>query len=154
MLLATGVSLYTYTYWATLPDKLIDDEVTLSLIALLPVFLSGALAKDEQQQTVQIEATIAAIKQNVLTFPPHIQHELLDLFKLLSSQVATLALTGHLTTLAELPLAFRAHLITAWRDSYFSLLNQAYDGLKELIFASFYGNPVSWDFIHYNKPVI
>ena len=43
-------------------------------------------------------------------------------------------------------------MLVNWRTSFLNLLNTAYEGLKELVFAAFYGNSANWTVMNYNKP--
>ncbi len=149
---AAGVSLYGCSDLDILNDELIDDEVTVALSAVLPVFLAGVLPKDPAQRQQKIARTIEGIRFALTRLPPHTLDEINDLFSLLTSRVATLAMSGSFAELNDLSHQQKVILIETWRNSYFSLLNTAYDGLKELIFAAFYGNPDNWTLLQYQKP--
>jgi len=86
--------------------------------------------------------------------PPHILDELNDLFSLLNSRVANLIYAGSFSTAENLTTEQVMQLIESWRSNYISLLNHAYDGLKELSFAAFYGNSKNWSHLNYQKPNI
>lgn len=148
----TGVSLYGCSDLNILDTDLIDDDVAVALSALLPVFLNGVLPEDEAARTQKIARTIEGIKLAMTRLPPHTLDELKDLFALLNSKMATLAFAGSFAQLNELSFSQKTALIESWRTSYLSLLNTAYEGLKELVFAAFYGNPDNWVILNYKKP--
>ncbi len=54
--------------------------------------------------------------------------------------------------LVELSVASRLQLLTSWRDSYLTLLQQAYNGLRELLLAAYYGQPQHWQALAYQAP--
>ena len=130
-------------------DPTHDCPARLVLDALIPVFLHGALASD----TPAAQAQIVQVRDDILNFVPFLsldaQHELQQLFGLLQHRLARLALTGYLSTLAELDLAQRIALMSSWRESYIKLLQDAWQGLKELCTGAFYGDPTQWPLLRY-----
>ena len=150
--LVTGSSLYGCADLNVLDTDLIDDDVAVALAALVPVFLSGVLPEEEPQRQVKIGEVIAGMRRAMKRLPPHILKELDDLFMLLTNRLTMLAFVGKFSSLDQLTLAQATQLIEGWRSSFISLLNTAYEGLKELVFASFYGNPQNWSSMNYNKP--
>lgn len=80
------------------------------------------------------------------------QDELEQLFGLLAYRVTQLALTAHITALPELSVSQRLALLDSWRDSYIWILQQAYHGLRELLYAAYYGQPEHWQSITYFAP--
>jgi hypothetical protein len=130
-------------------DPAHDCPARLVLDALIPAFLHGALASDTRTAQIQI----ARVRDDILSFMPFLsldtQHELQQLFGLLQHRLARLALTGYLSTLAELEMAQRIALINSWRDSYVKLLQDAWQGLKELCTGAFYGDPTQWPLLRY-----
>ena len=150
--LVTGTSVYGCADLDIIEQQLVDDEVALVLTALLPVLLDGALSTEAETRKLQIEQTIAQIKVMLQTLPPHTLTELKDLFSLLSSRLANLALVGEFSRTEQLTVEQLVMLLEGLRNSYISLLNHAYDGLRELVMAAFYGLDSSWPSIGYNKP--
>lgn len=150
--LILGSSLYACSDLSILETDLIDDEVSVALHAILPVFLAGALADDQQQRQQQLVETITAMRQGMLRLAPHILDELQSLFALLNNRLANLAYLGTLTATQHFSVAQATALIEGWRTSYLAVLNSAYDGLKELIFAAFYGQQQQWTAINYQQP--
>jgi len=89
----------------------------------------------------------------VLQFLPFLprrqQAELQQLFLLLQQRLGQLALTGHWLSLNEMPLQSRLQLLSSWRDSYLATLQQAYHGLRELLYGAYYGQPQHWPALEY-----
>jgi hypothetical protein len=151
-ILIIGTSLYGCADLDILETDLIDDEITVALTALLPVFLAGALPEQQPQRSQSIQDTIDGMSRAMERLPPHTLDELKDLFGLLTNRLTMLAYVGSFARLDELTTEQAALLIEGWRTSYIGLLNTAYEGLKELVFAAFYGNPRHWTVMNYNKP--
>lgn len=150
--LACGVSLYGCSDLDVLDTELINDDVEVALAALLPVFLAPVLPQDISKRQDKIARTISGMRLAMTRFPPHTLDELNDLFGLLTSKIANLAYAGSFSAIEALSFEQKVNLIEGWRTSYLSLLNTAYEGLKELIFAAFYGNTENWTILNYQKP--
>lgn len=151
-MLVTGGSLYGCSDLDILDSDLIDDDVAVALASLVPVFLAGVLPQDEALRQQKIGEVIAAIRLAIEKFPPHTLKELDELFMLLTNRLTMLAYVGEFAPLHKLSLAQANMLIDSWRNSFLALLNTAYEGLKELVFAAFYGNPDNWEVLNYQKP--
>jgi hypothetical protein len=144
--LSLGITLYpvvsaTNTAQRTAAELVFD--------AFLPALLMGALPADEQLVQQQLLATRKAAIEFLPFLPLTQQQQLSQLFLLLEQQLTRLALTGNWLSLTELPVQTRLGLLTAWRDSYLALLQQAYAGLRELLFAAYYGQPTHWTNLSY-----
>ena len=150
--LVVGSSLYGCSDLDILDTELINDDVHLSLAVILPVFLSGALDNDSQVRVAQLNRTIKGMTIAMQKLPPHTLDELNDLFSLLTNRLGNLVYAGTFSATQHLNVAQATQLIEQWRTSYISLLNTAYEGLKELIYAAFYGNKQNWAGIGYQKP--
>lgn len=129
-----------------------NDNRDLVLSALLPALLYGALPQDATLAATEINRTKTAISDFMPFLPQRQQQELHQLFNLLASQVTQLTLTGHITALAQLSIAQRLQLLNQWRDSYLSLLQQAYHGLRELLYGAYYGQSEHWQALAYTAP--
>ena len=150
--LVVGSSLYGCSDLDILDTELINDDVSVALAAVLPAFLHGALPEDSARRTALIERTINGIKTAMQSLAPHILDELNDLFSLITSKLGNLIYAGSFTATQNLTFSQASELIEGWRNSYISLLNTAYEGLKELVYAAFYGNEENWPAIGYQKP--
>ncbi|MFT5162835.1 MAG: hypothetical protein ACI9FJ_001412 [Alteromonadaceae bacterium] len=150
--LVTGSSLYGCSDLDILDVEVIDDAAAVALGALVPVFLAGALPSQEQSRQQKIARVIAGVRLTIKKLPPHTLKELDELFILLTNRLTMLACVGQFAPLNELSSAQVRLLIEGWRNSFISLLNTAYEGLKELVFAAFYGDSDNWSLINYQKP--
>ena len=144
---STGYAVYQYQSLQG-----IDNAAVLVLDALLPAVLMGALPADAKAQQLSLVQTRDAVLQFLAYLPQSQQQQLQQLFQLLQQDLVRLAFTGQWLQLAELPLLARLDLLLSWRDSYFSVLQQAFSGLRELIYAAFYGQPQHWLALNYTAP--
>ena len=147
--LATGVTVYPLLDTEPATQQ---QDATLVLDALLPAILLGALPTEPAAQQQALLNTRKAVLDFLPFLPKRQQAELHQLFALLSQQLTRLALTGHSMALAELSVASRLQLLSSWRDSYLTLLQQAYNGLRELLLAAYYGQPQHWQALAYQAP--
>lgn len=129
-----------------------DNAAVLVLDALLPAVLMGALPAEATAQQLSLQQSRDAVLEFLAYLPQSQQQQLHQLFQLLQQDLARLALTGQWLQLADLPLSQRLDLLLSWRDSYFSLLQQAFSGLRELIYGAFYGQPQHWQALSYSAP--
>lgn len=124
----------------------------LVLSALLPALLYGALPQDATLAATELNRTKTAISDFLPFLPLRQQQELNQLFNLLANRVTQLGLTGHVSTLADLSINQRLQLLSQWRDSYLALLQQAYHGLRELLYGAYYGQSEHWQALAYTAP--
>jgi hypothetical protein len=129
-----------------------DDNRALVLSAILPALLYAALPEDTTLAQAELTRTQTAITDFMPYLPLRQQQELEQLFTLLACRVTQLALSGHITALAELSLSQRLQLLSRWRDSYITVLQQAYHGLRELLYGAYYGQPEHWLPLSYTAP--
>lgn len=146
---ALGVQLYPVLTAQSITEPSAQEPAKTVLAALLPALLFGALPNDTAAAQRQIDQTVDAVLAFLPYLPKRQQHDLQQLFVMLDTQLLRLALAGHLTPLSELPVPARLALLHGWRDSFIALLNQAYAGLRELLYGSYYGNPEHWTPIAY-----
>jgi hypothetical protein len=129
-----------------------DDSRDWVLSAVLPALLYGALPQD----TTLAQEALRRSKTAVIDFMPFLpqrqQQELNQLFNLLANRLSQLALTGHFARLDGLSISQRLDVLHSWRDSYLLLLQQAYHGLRELLYGAYYGQPEHWQALHYTAP--
>lgn len=131
------------------PDNSNRDLV---LSALLPALLYGALPQEATLAAAELDRTKAAISDFLPYLPLRQQQELHQLFNLLANRVTQLGMTGHISTLAGLSIKQRLQLLNQWRDSYLALLQQAYHGLRELLYGAYYGQSEHWQALAYTAP--
>ena len=124
----------------------------LVLSALLPALLYGALPQDATLASTELNRSKTAIGDFLPFLPLRQQQELNQLFNLLANRISQLGLSGHLSSLPELSIAQRLQLLNQWRDSYLALLQQAYHGLRELLYGAYYGQSEHWQALAYTAP--
>jgi len=95
--------------------------------------------------------TLDAIKQSMALLPAEQQEELNTLLTMLNHRLGLLLLTSSMTPLLMRSPRELADMLETWRHSYFSLLQTAYLGLRELVMASYYACPEHWGRLHYAK---
>lgn len=119
-----------------------DREV---LGAIVPAMLVG-VGRDGAQ------AVIGSVDRAVAGLPPHLQKELERLFALLGSAPGRRWIAGVRAPWPQAPPEEVARFLTAWRYSRWSLLQQGYHALHELVFAARYALADSWPAIGYPGP--
>lgn len=129
-----------------------QQSAVLVLDAFLPALLSGALPVDAALRQAALQRSRQAVLDFMAFLPKRQQQDLQQLFLLLETDLTRLALSGHWLSLNELPIPLRLQLLQRWRDSYLSLLQQAYYGLKELLYGAYYGQPQHWQPLSYQPP--
>ncbi|GAB2926899.1 hypothetical protein [Rheinheimera gaetbuli] len=146
--LGSGLAIWGWQH-SLAPDSSNRDLV---LSALLPALLYGALPQDATMAAAGLERTKTAISDFMPFLPLRQQQELHQLFNLLANRISLLGLSGHLSSLPELSIAQRLQLLSQWRDSYLALLQQAYHGLRELLYGAYYGQSEHWQALAYTAP--
>ncbi len=141
-----GISLWQHSLQ---PDT---DNRHWVLAALLPALLYGVLPQDPTLAQQQIAHTQQAVSDFMPYLPLRQQQELHQLFNLLANRLSQLGLTGQISDLPELSVMQRLELLQRWRDSYLSLLQQAYHGLRELLYGAYYGQSEHWQALAYTAP--
>ena len=145
-----GATLSIYGWRQSLNADDSNRDVVLS--ALLPGLLYGALPEDATLAAAELERTKTAVNDFMPFLPLRQRQELHQLFNLLANRISRLGLTGHLTQLADLSIQQRLALLDSWRDSYLGVLQQAYHGLRELLYGAYYGQPEHWQALAYTAP--
>ncbi|MGP9802972.1 hypothetical protein [Rheinheimera sp. NSM] len=146
--LGTGLAIVGWQQ-SLAPDSSNRDLV---LSALLPALLYGALPQDATLASTELNRTKTAINDFLPFLPLRQQQELNQLFNLLANRISRLGLSGHLSSLPQLSIAQRLQLLNQWRDSYLALLQQAYHGLRELLYGAYYGQSEHWQALAYTAP--
>lgn len=146
--LGSGLAIWGWQHSLTSDNSNRD----LVLSALLPALLYGALPQDANLAAAELNRSKTAISDFLPFLPQRQQQELHQLFNLLANRISLLGLSGHFSTLAELSLSQRLQLLNQWRDSYLALLQQAYHGLRELLYGAYYGQSEHWDALAYSAP--
>ncbi len=124
------------------------------LRAVVPVMLDGALPVEPSARAAAIDETMAALGVAVSGLPAAAQAELAQLFALLSLPPVRLAVARLDAPWPQAAPAQVRACIDRFRDSPLILLRAAYDGLHQLTFAAWYGNPRAWPAIGYPGPPV
>jgi len=148
--IALGVNLYSPEF--SLPDEGEGKDYRLLFGVLLPVMLDGALPDVASHKQAAQNRTLDAIKHSIDVLPDEQQAELFELLDMLENRLGLLLLTSSMTPLLMRSPGELTQMLETWRHSYFSLLQTAYLGLRELVMASYYACPEHWSRLHYAKP--
>lgn len=151
VVISTGATIYQQSELDSIIDSF-DQESTGVLVAIIPVLLHGALPEDEKQRQNAVSQTVVDMQTAIATLPPATQAEINQLFDLLKSRLSMLIFAGQFSHLEAMSTSQKVALLDAWRFSYLDLLKVAFTGLKELVFAAYYGNPNNWSQLNYQKP--
>lgn len=135
------------------PAALNADAVVI-LRALIPAMLEGAIAPAGAERATDVRETGDGVLTAVAGLPPAAQRELAELFALLAWPPTRWAVAGLAMPWSEADPAAANAVLERWRTSRFDLLRSAYDGLHQLIFAAWYGNPRSWPRVGYGGPPV
>lgn len=127
------------------------DHIELFSV-LLPVLLNGALPVNKTAQLQSLQKTLNAMGNIIAQLEAQQYQELLRLLDLLNSRLGCLFLTAELTPLVKRTPLELAKMLIFWRTSFMDFHQQAYIGLRELVFSSFYSLPEHWHDISYSKP--
>jgi hypothetical protein len=133
-------------------DAGLDATAREVLAAVVPVLLDGALPAEEAARTQSVNATIVRIDRSVAELPPHLQAEVGDLFALLGFAPSRWLIAGVRAPWREASPEDVAAFLQRWRQSGWTLLQQGYHALHELVLAAFYADPGSWPRIGYPGP--
>ncbi|MEI6859326.1 MAG: TAT leader-containing periplasmic protein [Shewanella sp.] len=148
--LALGVNLY-------FPEKLkvnntSNGEHRLLFSILLPVFLDDALPEVEKLRIAAQNRTLDAIMQTISLLPADEQAELEQLLDMLENRLGLLVLTGSMTPLMMRTPHELIAMLEYWRNNFLDMIVTAYQGLRELVLASYYSCPEHWNRLNYAKP--
>lgn len=121
-----------------------------AVMALAPVFLGAAASQQLQGDSVAGSALLAGVDQAIALLNPQIRGELRQLFDLLASPGGRYLLLGQWAGWNDAGLALATGM-DAWQHHSLDVLRAAYDGLRDLVFAVWYGEPTHWGPL--DKPV-
>ncbi|MGP1782694.1 TAT leader-containing periplasmic protein, partial [Shewanella frigidimarina] len=99
-----------------------------------------------------INRTLDAIEHTISILPQESQAELEQLLEMLEGRLGLLILTGSMTPLMLRKQPELIEMLQNWRTSFIDMMVTAYQGLRELVMASYYSNPEHWSRLHYAKP--
>lgn len=134
-------------------DKPSELFLNLSESAILLRFIDsilGDLEKHHHCQKEKInEKTFANFNVAASKLAPHAQKDLKLLFKILNLRPTRLLLTGYWKPLPDLHRKDVDKILESWSRSGIAIRRSAYDGLRDLILASWYGDQASWSMINF-----
>ena len=130
----------------------VQPEARAVLDALAPVILAGALPTDPAAALAARRGTVQAALDAIAGLPPASQHELAQLFSLLTLPPTRILVAGLVRPWANAePDDLRA-VLERFRNSRFTLLQSAYQALTQLTLAAWYASPAAWPAIGYPGP--
>jgi len=116
-----------------------------AVIALAPALLGPTASADLIASPAKRYALADGVDQAICLLTPGIRDELRQLFNLLASPGGRLLMLGQI---ADWPAASESALqsgLDAWCGARLDLVKSAYDGLRDLVFAVWYGDPANQD---------
>jgi hypothetical protein len=126
----------------------LTSEDCLLLNVLTPIFANKPFADEDLKQV------LTNIDDTILRLPYRTQWELRQLFDLLFSSLGKVLLLGIWANWQQAEVAQINRAFVALKDSTFSLLQIAYNGLHQLVMGSVYAEQASWKAIGYPGPPI
>ncbi|WP_051326492.1 hypothetical protein [Aliagarivorans taiwanensis] len=120
----------------------------LEVLAMMAPSLLYPIRPDAQQ----LHNLLQAIDQAYGYLPASTQQELSQLLDLLHRRGSFLLLSAGMSDLSKFSINQRIQLLNYWRFHSLALLNQAYQGLHELVMASWYGDSANWPALDYQLP--
>lgn len=148
--IALGVNLYSPDHIKV--NKALDSEHRLLFSVLLPVFLDDALPEVEHLRIAAQNRTLDAITHTISLLPVDGQAELEQLLSMLENRLGLLVLTGSMTPLMMRTPIELIDMLEYWRNNFLEMMVTAYQGLRELVLASYYSCPEHWNRLNYAKP--
>ena len=125
-----------------------DDRLILAMVT--PVILLGVADKPISGKVLVNYLKDFDNSLTLLTLTQ--QQEFKELLQLLNSMIGRVVIAGVWSTWNNVSAETINKMLDEWRNSFLDLIKVAYAGLKELSFASWYGNPDSWASIAYSGP--
>ncbi len=134
------------------PLRTLDARATRIVRALVPAVLADALPASVEARASAIQQVVEAFDRAVSGLSPAVQSEIADLFGLLGFAPTRMLFTGITGAWDEAGETEVGAFLARWRTSRFDLLRAAYQAISQLLIASWYGNPASWERIGYPGP--
>ncbi len=147
---AAGVALLTLADCARHVDA-IDATEREVIVKIADAMLDGAIPSSPSQREDALQAAADGFTIAVEGLPPHLQHDVQQLFSLLTFAPTRRLVAGLPPWTAATRSDVQAFL-SRWRFSGFALLRSGYDALHQLVMAGWYGNDLSWARIGYPGP--
>jgi len=128
----------------------LEPDERLVLAVITPVILDGVLP--EKLSDARLVSYLKDFDHSLSLLTKAQQKEFKELLSLLISLIGRVVMAGVWTTWNAVPSSTIDKMLTNWRNSYIDLIKVAYIGLKELSYATWYGNPENWTSIGYPGP--
>jgi len=132
--------------------RFLDATAIVTVAALVPVVLEGALPEEPERRARAIREIVEAFDRAVSGMSPGVQREVDQLFGILRFPPSRIALTGLWAPLEECTREEIAGFLTRWRTSRFEIQRAAYQALTQITQAAWYGNSESWAAVGYPGP--
>lgn len=125
----------------------------VALLALAPVFV-GAEQWDRHIAGLvdRSESFVRGIDLAIAYLMPRTRDELRQLFDMLASPGGRWILLGSVAAWDAASRPVMANGLVYWREAELALLRTAYEGLRDLVFAVWYGDPLHWPDLSYPGP--
>jgi hypothetical protein len=149
VLAAAGLARGQPAYRAARGDEplvALDPEEREVLAAIAPAILAGTAAGQ------RLDGVVGSVDRAIAGLPPHLQTEVHQLLALLAAWPGRRWIAGVASPWAEASRAEVAAFLERWRLSRWTLLQQGYHALHELVLAAWYARPDSWPAIGYPGP--
>ena len=125
-----------------------DERLILAIIT--PVILQGV--SNESLSGDKLVSYLKDFDLSLSVLPESKQQQFKELLSILKSMLGRFLIGGIGTSWNEVSAEKVEVMLNRWRTSSIDLLMIAYLGVKELSFASWYGNPQNWHGIGYSGP--
>jgi hypothetical protein len=135
-----------------IPRRTLDADAEALLAAVVPVLLAGALPAEPRDRRAAVAETLTGIDIAIAGLPPAAQHEIGQLFALLSLPPVRLSFARVSAPWHEASPDDVRKFLDRCRESTWMLPRAAYDAMHQLTFAAWYGNPRAWSGIGYGGP--
>lgn len=133
--------------WRALTQQ---DRTLLSAIA--PVMLKGSFPTNKQEQQAALNKMLPVIDTVIFNLGPHNAKQMSDLFMLLNFGVTRGLTTGVWSKWENASETEIENFLNKWRYSSLGLFNLGYNGINQLLTASWFGQKESWQQIAYPGP--
>lgn len=126
----------------------LSPEQALVLSTFLLAILDGLPIHEEQE----LLSCLVTVDQTLNLIPVDQKAEFMDLLGLLTNSLSRLVLARGWVNWSDVETEEVDAILNDWSTSSLVLLNAAYDGMKKLLIASWYGNEEHWEAIGYPGP--
>ena len=116
----------------------------IALARLTPYLLNESAGVGGSSGNEVLGETLLGIDRAIGLLPPAIRDELRQLFDLLSSPGGRMLFLGFATDWTEADGSAVANGLEGWQMAKIGLLRSAYEGLRDIVFAVWYGDPKHW----------